>query len=657
MAGKKVNRLIVPNVYTVNGVEPVTSVNNILPVNGNVTIPIPTVPTNVSAFYNDAGYLTSTTLDGYATQSWVQQQGYLTSASLSTLTDVALSNPTQGQNLTYDAAVGKWKNTSTTAAVTWGDITGTLADQTDLNIALSEKQAALVSGRNIKTINNTSMLGSGNIDTSEIFIAAYGTTTLQEIYTAYNAGYTVFCKITDILDFKLASLVRIVHTPFGVDKKAVFSYCANNKIYTYTVTDEATWTTATENIPTHITDGTNTVTASNNGTVNISTLLPDVSNFVTNSSLATTLSSYATQQWAQQQASSLYASMQTWVQNQGYTTNVGTVTSVNNTQPDANGNVTLIIPDTATWGNITGTLSDQTDLQTALDAKQNTILDLSTIRSGASLGATALQPNDNITELVNNAGYITGITSSDVTTALGYTPYNSTNPNGYQANVIETIKVNNTAQTVTNKAVNITVPTNTNQLTNGAGFITGITSSNVTTALGYTPSNNTLSNVSSIDSSSAVATALDGKVNTDLSNLSATGKTVIDGQWVWTVQNILSDASLKNSSKTPLPKTVTLPNNNYAYEVMIRGRVTTGTTSGNYLRLQMASAVNGSGNGSTVFCCSARTRSASAVEAQGTVIVPNMKYGTNNLIIMRDANFNGTADLDVIGYRRMGTNT
>lgn len=51
---------------------------------------------------------------------------------------------------------------------------------------------------------------------------------------------------------------------------------------------------------------------------------------------------------------------------------------------------------------------------------------------------------------VGNQGYITGITSSDVTSALGYTPYNSTNPNGY---------------------------------------ITGISSSDVTTALGYTPYN------------------------------------------------------------------------------------------------------------------------------------------------------------------------
>jgi hypothetical protein len=31
----------------------------------------------------------------------------------------------------------------------------------------------------------------------------------------------------------------------------------------------------------------------------------------------------------------------------------------------------------------------------------------------------------------NPSGYITGITSGDVTTALGFTPYNATNPNGY----------------------------------------------------------------------------------------------------------------------------------------------------------------------------------------------------------------------------------
>lgn len=41
-----------------------------------------------------------------------------------------------------------------------------------------------------------------------------------------------------------------------------------------------------------------------------------------------------------------------------------------------------------------------------------------------------------------------------------------------QVNVIESIKVNGTAQTITSKVVDIAVPTNNNQLTNGAGYIT-----------------------------------------------------------------------------------------------------------------------------------------------------------------------------------------
>ncbi len=64
----------------------------------------------------------------------------------------------------------------------------------------------------------------------------------------------------------------------------------------------------------------------------------------------------------------------------------------------------------------------------------------------------------------NPSGYLTGITSSQVTTALGFTPYNSTNPNGY---------------------------------------ITGITSGMVTTALGYTPYNS--SNPSGYITSSALS--------------------------------------------------------------------------------------------------------------------------------------------------------
>lgn len=48
----------------------------------------------------------------------------------------------------------------------------------------------------------------------------------------------------------------------------------------------------------------------------------------------------------------------------------------------------------AVWGSITGDLDDQTDLKNALDAKQDVISNLATIESGAAAGATAVQPGD-----------------------------------------------------------------------------------------------------------------------------------------------------------------------------------------------------------------------------------------------------------------------
>lgn len=86
--------------------------------------------------------------------------------------------------------------------------------------------------------------------------------------------------------------------------------------------------------------------------------------------------------------------------------------------------------------------------------KNGSMVDTFTANASSDKTINITVPTNN-NELTNGAGYITGITSSDVTTALGFTPYNSTNPSGYQANVIETVKVNGTALTPTNKAVDI----------------------------------------------------------------------------------------------------------------------------------------------------------------------------------------------------------
>lgn len=77
-------------------------------------------------------------------------------------------------------------------------------------------------------------------------------------------------------------------------------------------------------------------------------------------------------------------------------------------------------------------------------------VDTSLIATVASLGSYLTSASAALIyyPLTNPSGYISGITSLNVTSALGYTPYNATNP---------------------------------------AGYITGITSINVTTALGFTP--------------------------------------------------------------------------------------------------------------------------------------------------------------------------
>ena len=80
----------------------------------------------------------------------------------------------------------------------------------------------------------------------------------------------------------------------------------------------------------------------------------------------------------------------------------------------------------------------------------------------------------------NTSGYITGITSSDVTTALGFTPYNSTNPNGYTNNTGTITRVKTTAGAhtvidVSSGAANFNVPTKTSHLTNDSGFLTSYT--------------------------------------------------------------------------------------------------------------------------------------------------------------------------------------
>lgn len=68
---------------------------------------IPTVPSVVSAFTNDSGYITSSALNGYATESWVTNKGYITNsaiANMQTTTNLVTSVSSSSTNSQYPSA-------------------------------------------------------------------------------------------------------------------------------------------------------------------------------------------------------------------------------------------------------------------------------------------------------------------------------------------------------------------------------------------------------------------------------------------------------------------------------------------------------------------------------------------------------------------------
>ena len=125
-----------------------------------------------------------------------------------TTTDLAVNDVLQWNGT-------EWVNAQiSSGGGTWGSMTGTLADQVDLQTALNDKQDTLVSATNIKTINGVSILGAGNmslpsyantVGTEAVILAstptvatlAYATDTLQ-IYvfdgTNWRVGSSYFAQ-------------------------------------------------------------------------------------------------------------------------------------------------------------------------------------------------------------------------------------------------------------------------------------------------------------------------------------------------------------------------------------------------------------------------------------------------------------------------------
>ena len=244
----------------------------------------------------------------------------LPAGSSATATVVA-SGPDTAKELSFTFGIPRGADGS---SASWGNIQGTLSNQTDLKNALDSKQDELVSGTNIKTINNQSITGSGNIE--------------------INSG--VWGNITG-----------------DISNQSDLQKALNAKANTASLATVAT-TGAYSDLSGTPTIGTGTITIKKNGE---------------------TIDSFGLNQTSSQNI------------------NITVPTKASDLTNDSG-----FISGVA-WGDITGTLSNQTDLSSVLANKQGTISDLETIRSGAAAGATAVQPITFTTELATKQDVISDL--------------------------------------------------------------------------------------------------------------------------------------------------------------------------------------------------------------------------------------------------------
>ena len=358
---------------------------------------------------------------------------------------------------------------------------------------LQLKQDELVSGDSIKTINDISLLGSGNIEVLQ------NTATGDNSYSIGNAtsNNNLISIGEEISSAGHNSVVIGGGTRAGAGYGGTsLGFQASSGSYGVSLGAEAS---SSQNSAIQIGYGTNSTANSlsvgfyNNTTTHYNwQLLNGVTGLIPDARISSNIARVSN-------IPSVYDSTITIQQNSStvdsFTLNQATGKTINLIIPEDTGDLTNnagYIKGIA-WGEITGTLSNQTDLKAALDSKANTF----SLIEGENIEIEAGANNSYTISFTNDSGFISGINSSDVVTALGYTPYSAANPNNY---------------------------------------ISGINSSDVVTALGYTPYSAT--NPNNYISSAALSTLTD----VTLSNVEDGQHLVYDGvaqKW----KNVTSSSS------------------------------------------------------------------------------------------------------------------
>ena len=334
---------------------------------------------------------------------WVTQQSTQSCSTVISATDT-----------TYTAGtwidITNWVISNTQTSAEWWNITWTLTDQTDLVTALNAKQDDMV-------------------------ILSYGNSTWNDFITAYNKNWVVYCRASSNSNPASGSQTRLAFmayvnnetTPTEVEFQYYRSRNDHNsaanqldEVYVYKLTSNWTWTVTQRNTAAkatawtwiNLTYGSGNMTIANTWVTSINSQTWDVT--LTIPTVPTNVSDFVNDAWyitandLPTVDTTMSDSSTNAVQNNVIKNYVDT-----QVQEATSGAVS----DTAYWSSwdwITGIAPSKNavyDKISAMDTtiawKQNTISDLSTIRSWAALWATAVQPWGNVSTLTNDAGFIT----------------------------------------------------------------------------------------------------------------------------------------------------------------------------------------------------------------------------------------------------------
>lgn len=145
---------------------------------------------------------------------------------------------------------------------------------TNLKAKLDAKQDTLVSGTSIKTINNQSVMGSGNIDISGAFVATYDQTPYADVVAAIDANKPI------IVDFpNNHNLMCVTYSTYGAAGSDVLMYAVYNlndqpALSVITVKSTDAWSITHTSLQEILVSGTNIKTVNGNsllGSGNIDT--------------------------------------------------------------------------------------------------------------------------------------------------------------------------------------------------------------------------------------------------------------------------------------------------------------------------------------------------------------------------------------------------